>query len=214
MDLKIFHDTVRYFINKEQGGWLSPEEIDNLTDRAQMWYFTESVPYYGKSQKTTDPLAVFSKRVNFTTPVTGLLTLPTDYETLPVVSAQYFDSRVRYKPIKLLSEDEITERRDSQVLQPTVSDPVGIETHPGVIQLYPEAVISGYCTYLKRPAKPVFKYTATGRSIVYDQAGSTQLEWNESSINKILVKTIQMFGVNLSDQMVIQYTEMKNSQDI
>jgi len=40
------------------------------------------------------------------------------------------------------------------------------------------------------------------------------LEWNESSMNKILIQTIQLAGVNLSDEMIIQYSEVKNQQDI
>ena len=60
----------------------------------------------------------------------------------------------------------------------------------------------------------MFAYTQTGRAVVYNSATSVQLEWNESSINKILIKTVQMFGVNLSDEMIIQFTEQKQQQDM
>jgi hypothetical protein len=225
MDLKIFHDTVRYFLNKEQGGWLSPEEIDNLCDRAQMWYFTSCVPFFGKNQKDTDPLTVFHTRLDFVTGSNGVITLPTDplvnpcFETLPSVTVSYYDTNVfktRYKPVKLLSADEITERRDSQILEPTVINPVGTETGKGTIQLYPEAAMAGFVTYLRRPLKPIYVYTPGGRDVStsYNASTSTQLEWPESSINKILVKVIQMAGVNISDELIIQYTEQKNAQDI
>lgn len=223
MDLKVFHDTVRYFINKEQGGWISDAEIDNLADRAQMWLFVESLPFYGKDQKSTDLLSPFSTRLDFTTGPNGIVTLPTDdtvkpsYESLLSVSISYYDSattKTRYKEVKMLGEDEITERLDSQILAPTAIDPVGLETAPGSIQLYPAQALSGYAYYLRRPAKPVLVNTVSGRAVTYNQAGSTQLEWAESSINKILIKTIQMAGVNLSDEMIIQYSELKNSQDI
>lgn len=221
MDLKDFHDTVRFFVNKEQGGWLTPEEIDTITDRAQMAWFTACLPIYGKNQKSTDPLAPFSTYSDFTTPNTGIITLPTDdsddprYESLLSVSVSYFDgTRTRYKPVKMLSEDEITERLDSQILEPTTTDPVGIETVPGTIQLYPKVSLTGYAYYLRRPKKPKYAYTKSGRTVTYDKAGSTQLEWPETSINKILMKTINMFGVNLSDELILQYSELKNSQDI
>jgi len=221
MDLKIFHDTVRYFVNVEQGGWLSPEEIDNITDRAQMWLFTSSIPSYGKTSKATDPLSPFSVNQSFTTAGDGIITLPTNaavspcYEALPVVTVSYYDgTKMRYKGTKLFNEDEIAERLDSQVLEPTVTDPIAQETVRGTIQLYPKTVLTGFCTYLRRPKPPVFVYTMDDKTIVYDQGASTQLEWTESNINKILVKALNMFGVNLSDEMLIQYTEMKNQQDI
>jgi hypothetical protein len=217
MDLKDFHDTVRFFCNKEQGGWFAPEEIDNLTDRAQMWFYTDLFDEYAKNQKVQDALSPFSVKIDFASAPTGLITLPNDYQHLLSLTTKYYDAtakRNRYKPIKILTEDEIGERLGSQILEPTFQDPVGIEIKPGQIQLYPETVIYGTSYYMCRPAKPVFKYTQTGRSIVYDQAGSTQMEWSETAINKILIKTIQMAGVNISDQMIVQYTELKNQQDI
>ena len=220
MDLKDFHDTVRFFVNKEQGGWLSPEEIDTITHRAQMAWFVSCISIYGKNQKSTDPLNPFSTQLNFTTASDGVITLPkveaTDpyLESLLSVSVSYYDgTRNRYKPVKMLSEDEITERLDSQILAPTSINPVGIESSASV-QLYPEVSLTGYVYYLRRPVKPLFSYTQSGRSITYDKPGSIQLEWAESSINKILMKTINMFGVNLSDELVLQYSELKNSQDI
>jgi hypothetical protein len=220
MDLKVFHDTVRYFLNKEQGGWISDPEIDNLADRAQMWWFVSCIPMYGKNQKSTDPLSPFSAKLDFTTGIDGIITLPTDptknpcYETLPTVSISYYDGRTRYKPVKLLSEDEITERRDSQILAPTINDPVGLELQPGKIQLYPEAAMTGYVYYLRRPLVPVYAFTGSGRAKTYNQEDSIQLEWAESSINKILIKTLQLAGVPMNDEMLIQFTELKNSQDI
>jgi hypothetical protein len=221
MDLKVFHDTVRYFLNKEQGGWISDPEIDNLADRGQMWWFVSCLPMYGKNQKSTDPLSTFSTKLDFTTGTDGIITLPTDptqnpcYETLPTVSISYYDgTRTRYKPVKLLSEDEITERRGSQILEPTVTDPVGLELQPGKIQLYPEAAMTGYVYYLRRPLVPFYAFTGTGREKTYNKVGSTQLEWAETSINKILIKTLQLAGVPMNDEMLIQFTELKNNQDI
>lgn len=223
MDLKTFHDTVRYFANVEQGGWISPPEIDNLAYRAQMWFFNDLVEVYAKSQKLDDALSVFSTKLPFTTPGTGLLVFPTDpnenpcYEHLLSVYNQYFDSAsglTRTIKVKMLLEDTIGERLDSQTLAPTIFEPVGIEEAPGKVQLYPQTALTGYAYYLRRPRPTVYKYTQVGRAVTYDATGSTQFEWNESSMNKILIKTIQMFGVNISDAMLIQYTAQKDQADM
>jgi hypothetical protein len=223
MDLKVFHDNIRYLVNLEQGGWISPEEIDSNADIAQWWWYKKCLPFYGKSQTSIDPLSPFTVKQDYTTGIDGIITLPTDqnvdpcYETLPVVSVSYFDAdagKQRYKPVKLLSEDEITERLGSQILEPTVIDPCGIERIPGTIQLYPLAAIAGYVTYLRRPLKPVFVYTQEGREIIYNQGASTQFEWTETSMNNIYIKTAQLCGVNLSNELIIQYTELKNTENI
>jgi hypothetical protein len=220
MQLNDFHDIVRYFVNKEQGGWLSPEEIDNLTHRAQMAWYATCLNIYGKNQKSTDPLNVFSEKLPFTTASDGKVSLPKTegvdpyFESLLSVSVSYYDgTKNRFKPVKMLSEDEISERLDSQILAPTSTDPVGMESADS-IQLYPQVSLTGYVYYLRRPKKPVFAYAQTGRTITYNPSTSVQLEWAETSINKILMKTINMFGVNLSDELVLQYSELKQNQDI
>ena len=223
MDLKVAHDFIRYILQKERGGFISPEENDELLDRAQWWFYTDQFDAYAKSQKIEDSLSTFSTKFQFTTPSTGLVQLPVNpavspcYEHLLSVYVQYLQGTIiRYKPIKLLSEDEIAERLNSQILAPTVTDPVGMQMLPGQVQLFPTAVLSGYGYYMKKPLKPFFDYTLgeDGRTITYLPSTSVQMEWNDSSMNKILVKAIQLAGVNIGNQSVVQFAELKNQQDI
>ena len=225
MDLLDIHNWVRFQLKKERGGFITPPEIDDLLQRAQMWQYNDSFDVYGKTQKVQDALSIFSQNFTYTSSASGLVTLSTDptaypiYQHLLSIYAQYYDNslqKTRYKSIKILGEDEIAERLNSQILEPVVTDPVGIETSPGKIQLYPQVVISGNGYYLRLPKKPLFTYTlgADGRTITYDKTNSVQMEWNESTMNKILIKAIQFAGVNLADNTVVQFSEAKNQQDI
>ena len=288
MDLLDFHTAIRFYLNKEQGGWASPEEIDDNGQLGQMAWYVACLPYYGKDQKFNEPLSTFYTKQLFTTASDGKITLPTNdtvipcYESLAVVNVSYYDgTRQRYKGVKLLPEDQISERLDSQTLMPTVTNPAGEDVKGGIIQLYPLAVMSGNVTYLRLPAKPNFVYSQAGnppvtsglltvgryyyisnfvagddfsnvasvqsgivntngctfiasgttptnwtngstltpripgsRTPVYNKAASTQFEWDDLSMNKIIIKTLSIFGINLSDQEMLQYTEMKNAQDM
>ncbi len=222
MDLQVIHDKFRLILNKEQGGWVSPEEIDSYLHTAQMWRFNECLAMYANDQDAKDALSVFSVKHTFAAVTGGLIELPLQgealpYERLSTVWVQYYDNvaaKTRYKPVKILPEDELASRLDSQLLAPTVSDPVGEEPNPGQIQLYPASAMSGYVYYLTTPQPPIFDYTMVGRVITYDQAGSTQLLWNERNINKILVRALQLAGVNLSDELIINYTAAKEQQDV
>lgn len=224
MDLKVAHDYIRGQLGQERGGFESPEEIDAWLHRAQMEHFTQEVEEYSRSQKLQDSLGPFSTKFTFTSTSGGLVSLPIvptvtpAYEHLLVIWAQYFDntlSKTRYKPIKIVSEDELPERLNSQILEPTVEDPVGIEEKPGIFQLYPATTISGFGYYFKTPVAPIFVYTKPDRrTITYNQGASTQLEWNESSMNKILLKALILAGVNLSDGGVVEYADKKSKEDI
>lgn len=222
MDLKDFHDTVRFFVNKEQGGWFPPEEIDTIAHRAQMWLFTLLLDQYAKTQMLNDLLSPFKDKASVNSDASGLVVLSADCQLFLSIYTSYFDpskGKKRFRPVTILNEDEIAERLDASILEPTFKDPVGMEMGRDMngkvnIQLYPETAFVATAYFLRTPKTPFFKYTQAGREVTYDQGGSQQLEWTEIAINKILIKTVQMLGVNISDQMIIQYTELKNQQNI
>lgn len=221
MDLKVAHDFLRFFLNKEQGGWFSPEELDVLLHRAQMWLFNELSDAYAINQKLHDSLGIFRKKSTFTTASDGILNSPTTgADKLQLFLAgyvQYFDnalSKTRQKSFRLLNEDEIADRLNSQILAPSATDPAAEQLEPGKIQLHPATVYAGYYFYLKVPQPPVFVYTLTGTTINYNQGSSTQMVWDEGSMLKILIKAAQLAGVNLSAEDIKQYTELKDTQRV
>lgn len=218
MDLKLIHDLIRFFLQKEQSGWFSPEELDNLLDQAQWVLFNQLKPNYAKDQYARDALSIFSTPFIYTSTAAGLVQLPVNpsvspcYEHLLSIFTQYWDNnqgRIRTNEIHVYNEDELARRLDSQILAPSITQPIGYEPRPGQVQLFPETEISGKGFYLRRPIKPVFAYTQSGLTIAYNQAGSTQLEWQRSQINKIIILTLQMAGVNVSEQMIIEWSEAK-----
>jgi len=223
MDLKKLYDFFDYLVQKERGGTVTYAEKDDLFDRAQWWYYNSEVDLYSKTQELKDSLSIFSVKLPLTSSSTGLVSLPTNpnanpcYQHLLSMGVKYWDNqqqKTRTKPIKFLGEDEILERLDSQILEPTTTDPVGEQLSPGEFQLYPQTTLTLTGYYLRKPLKPFFSYTMSGRTVVYNAGSSVQLEWNESSINKILIKALQLAGVNLNDELVIQYTAQKDQQDI
>jgi hypothetical protein len=224
MDLKDVHDFVRDILNKEMGGWFSPEQIDMYLYRSIIWHFNDLVPKYAKGQVPQDGLAPFTVKMVFTDVAGGLIEMPVGdklnpYEHLKAVYVQYFDSvkgATAYRAIKVYNDDEIAERLNSQILRPTVTKPVAQEIVRGQVQLYPESPMSGYCLYFRTPKKPFFSYTvgADERQIIYNKGLSTQIEFGESYMGKVMIKAIQLAGVNLSDQMILQYTELKDTQNI
>jgi hypothetical protein len=112
----------------------------------------------------------------------------------------------------MLSEEEIVERLESQVIPVSASDPVGLMLSGNRIQLYPSAPATGGVNYFTRPVKPVFAYTQVGRVVTYNQAGSTQMLWKDMDINNVISIALSYFGLNFSSQEVMQFAELKTAQ--
>ena len=223
MDLLDAHNFVRYILQKERGGWVAPEEIDDVLYRGGWIFYNKEFDSYAINQELKDSLSTFSTKFSFVTTDNAQIQLPINplanpcYEHLLSIFVQYTDNKnksIRYKSIKLLSEDEIAERLDSQILMPTATDPTGEQLSAGLFQLYPKVILSGNGYYLRQPVKPVFVYTMNDRAVIYDKAASTQMEWNASSMNKVLILAIELAGVNIGDRDIVQYAETKNQQDI
>ena len=220
MTLDKAYSLLNFLINKFQGGWYSPEELDLIVDRAQMALFNTYYLEFSTSQRLNDAMGPFKRSVTFTNVDTpgGLYTVPSDYmhllsiHTIVMVSAVV---PVQSRAVPIISEDEKVFRDNSQIIPVSALNPYAMIVQGRNIQLYPAAPQAGVLYYLSRPAAPVFAYTIiSGRVVVYNSAGSTQLEWADNDVVAILVKALNMLGINLGEQDVLQWSEMKDQQNI
>ena len=225
MDLKVIHDTIRYYVNKDQQAYISPQEIDNVLDKAQLVLFNQyhtnpklpakvQAAVYGDSQRIDDALSIFKDKYTFTTGDTpsGIVTLPANYlHLLSLYTTQYSNQLGRnvYSAVQVLNEEELIERLNSQVIPVSAEDPIAIMNKQNKIQLFPEVATNGGVYYLRRPVAPVFVYTQSGRTITYNQAGSTQLEWRDMDVNNVIAIALSYYGLNMSSGEVMQFDQAK-----
>ena len=228
MDIKTIHDIILFYLNKEQNGFVTHEEIDDVLDRAQMVLFNQyhtnpKIPgqsqaaVYGESQRIDDALSIFkvAYALNAGNTPGGLITMPAGYMHLINVYTTVYNSTIGrnvYSGVQMLSEEEVVERLESQVIPVSADDPIGLMLSLNRIQLYPAAPATGGVNYFTRPIKPVFAYTQTGRVVTYNQLGSTQMLWKDMDINNIVSIALSYFGLNMSSQEVMQFAELKNAQ--
>ena len=212
------HTLTNFIINKEQGGWYAPEQIDSALDFSQMSLYNDYYLSFGTSQRLNDALAPFKRKFQFSniTSPTGLVTMPDDYYHLMNIYTvvQLSSGRVLNRPVPILNEDEKVARDNSQIYPPTTTDPYGIIVQNWNVQLYPQVAQAGYVDYLKRPVSPSFSYEINGRQVVYLPNSSVQLEWSDKDLYSIVTKAINLLGINLSEQDVLQWSQQKDQENI
>jgi hypothetical protein len=242
MDIKVIHDTILYYLNKEQNGYVTHEEIDQVLDKAQLALFNQyhtnprlpsqvQASLYGESQRIDDALSLFKARHTFTgggSPVNitsgGVVTMPSNYMHLISMYTTVFNatlSRNVYSGVQVLNEEELIERLESQVIPVSVDDPIAIMNASNQIQLFPEQAQSGGVYYFRRPVAPRFGYSQSGRTVTYNPlaydpstqpTGSTQLEWRDYDVNNIISIALSYYGLNLSSQEVMQFAQVKTQE--
>lgn len=220
MTIDKFHKIIKDVCRKEQVFFPGDGVIDDYADRTQMELFEEELPQYGQGQPNVDSLAPFKKSYQFTyaTSPNGLVTLPTDYLHLNAGSyTTVFDNDLKRNvrcDIHFEQDDKLTDAINCQVRVVSKTWVVA-ELTGSTVQLYPQEPQTGIIRYFKRPAVPKFAYTlsgADGRTVTYDQANSTQLEWNDAYINRIILKTLGLLGITYGEQELTQYAEIKQKQ--
>lgn len=216
MDLELIHNRLFFLANKEKNYW-TPEEIDAKLHMASIDRFDHFKPAYGKTQEATDALTPFKVKKTFTTSNTpgGLISFNTDYFHFLGGYVQYLDNtagKIVYEELRQINEDELGGRLNSQITPVAAETPVYTTPIPGQLQLYPEEPNTGYCWYLQTPEPPNFVFTMEGRTKVYNKSNSTQMLWNESCVNQIIIKTLQYLGVNIQAEALVQYTELEEQK--
>lgn len=235
MNIKEAVDYLNFWIRKERGAFYTIEESVNIIDIAQNAYFNDIMPTYATSQIVKDTLQPFKETFTFspTTTTNGRITInDINYYDLLDCTIQYTQNgRDTFYSIKMTNEDELADKLNSQINPPLPTAPVAQmfttrDANQNVlyqIQFYPrQDIYDGFINYMRRPVKPIYGYSVVGgRVIEYNPSlynpitglGSRQLEWRNNDITLILLKALSSLGINLSDQEVSQFAELKTQQN-
>ena len=221
---------VQFVANKEQSGFVKPEEFNIAADRAQMQFFMERynnpaeyqpgrpVPRvaFQQTQKVSDDLRIFMVNETITSPQ-SILALSANYVHL--ISLRKTDG----SHIKLLDDYELGHVLNSALTPPSNMYPVASIIGDSIV-LYGTG--SANLTYLRRPEKPFWEYlkNVNGEPVdsnnnlinypIYDSTNSVDLEFPDETFNEIAIRILSFVGINLRENQLTQYTELKKQQGI
>lgn len=200
---------------KERGAFVSVEQAMSYLDDAQQELFDFYIDLYRRTQKIDDGLTPFKEVETNVTDSTGNINAPSDYVHLRSLSNIYGSTQNK---VQFVSEDELSDAAKSQLRPVSLSNPIAIQEYNQTdkltkFTLYPNSTQYYILRYFRRPVTPVLSYTQVGRVVTYDTDTSVQLEWEDTSyINKILAKALTYMGINLGEDKIIQFGEMKDSE--
>lgn len=199
--------TLIWFIErKERGVFTTSEQICMLLNTGQLEVFEEYFSEYAKSNHLHDALNIFKQNYQFASAADGTVTLPANYmHLLPNV---FTVTGSTINKVRFLNEDEWVDAITNQLRPVSTSAPIAKGYGSG-FNLYPQTAQSGFLTYLRIPNVPVFGYNVSGRTITYDPSTSTQLDWDDVYINRIIAKALGYLGINLNERDITEFGILK-----
>jgi len=227
MNLNTLYNFLRYVSNKEQiGDVLSPSSFNVMLEAANVDYFkkTYGLPEeyqpgmplprvsYDITQKIIDSMRPFKKNKTILTDNNGEASLPSDYiHFTGMIRSNYInedncETSMSYASVEEMKDAQLADRLSNSITVPTKNNPVFIISGDGM-SFYPKEKATYTMYYIRIPKKPVFAYTIEGDQVVYDEEGSTQIEWGEEVHMDIARLMLAYAGINMRDRELQAYSE-------
>lgn len=231
IDVNTVYTTVLSILNKEQRGYLTPFEFNNLGRQVQMEIFESyfenlnqmlrqpgnDTEYANRVKLLEEKIATFETQATATVALSGIFgqtTLPADNHRFGML--EYTDSAKLPVEVEKLSRHEFLQARRSQLTSPTRSHPIcylegnTLNILPGVASAAANpANGTGAQTYIieyvKKPVDPVWAFTINSvGGYVYDNGNSTNFEISDVDQTELILKILMYTGVVIRDPEIVQ----------
>lgn len=213
--------------NKEQRGYITPQEFNLLANQAQLDIFEQY--FYDLNQFSRLPgnetryadmidiieekISIFEKfRQDVSMSAGGVGTLPANTHKLGAVS---YNTGSGYVEIEHINQNELNKYINSPLTAPTTTRPIYIKTSETAIQVYPTTITSAVtCNYIAKPASVSWNYTTVLGEPLYNAANSTNFELHESEETELVLKILELAGVTIKSPDLYQLSDKEDIEDI
>ena len=219
VNVDIVYRTVLLILNKEQRGYLTPDEFNKTAAQVQLEIFNEyfedltqqiRVPrndseYSDRVKNLQQKIAIFQTD-GACLPTIGGFNIPavTDFYKLGTVI--YNDD----KEIQYVQPNELLELNLSPITKPSPYWPV-YTFKDFIIKVYPTTITTGItCTYIRKPADPIWNFTlGANQQYIYSPPTSTtnpsvDFELHPTEQTNLITRILLYSGIVIEDPQIVQ----------
>ena len=221
------YQRVQAILNKENRGYISPQEFNLFANQAQLeifeQYFFDLNQYERQPKKDTEYsnlVKIINERISrFKTSATlsyvsSYFTMPTDLHKLGTV---IYNSTT---PVEEIDQKNLLEYTLSPLTAPSTTNPLyaqNIQTTSSVwsIVVYPSTITSLItATYIRKPNSIAWSSQTVVGNALYDASNSTDPELHDSEETSLVLKILLYAGVSVKDPSIAQLADAKETKKI
>jgi hypothetical protein len=206
--------TVLLIINKEQRGYITPDEFNKTATQVQLEIFNDYFDSLNQQIRVPDNDTEYADRVKnlqqkiaiFQTdgacaPIAGGFNIPAVNDFYKLGTVIYNDD----KEVQYVQPNELLELNLSPITKPTKYWPV-YTFKDFIIKVYPTTITSGItCTYVRKPADPVWNFTlGPNQQYIYDAISSVQFELHPIEQTNLITRILLYSGIVIKDPQIVQ----------
>ena len=216
VNIATVYQKVLMFANKEQRGYITPQEFNLFADQAQVEIFEQyfyDIDFHakrmGNSTEYSDLIHNINEKVTIfekTAPLAGGNLNAIDLYRLGTVSSGNVE-------VEQVQQNEILYLLSSPLTQPTLSRPVYVRNDT-TIQIYPTTITSGTYTYVRKPTKPNWSYVVVNSKAMYDNSQAVHFELHQSEESELVYKILKFAGVSMKRSELVQIAQGAESLQV
>ena len=225
VNVNTVYQRVLAITNKEQRGYITPQEFNYMANQAQLdifeQYFYDLNQFArlpGNSTEYSDMLDILEEKISLFekigATVTGGITLPSDVYRLGSILYNGIDA-------EHITQKDWLYIKKSPLSQPSNDFPVYLrDSETNAIKVYADSITANEtadvtCNYIKTPAEVKWGYDTNTGLYDSDATKTTHFELHASEETELVVKILAMAGIILKDPGLYQIgsaEEVKNVQ--
>ena len=205
---------MQFIINKNQNGYLSPQDFNTSINQAQRSYLSyllgnpeqyqyqrsQSRTQYSMNENIRQKLMPFIKTTTLSIS-SGFAAYPDDYEMTDTMLNTAGTDRIRYA-----ANNKLYSFIQSKI-DPVDTNPIYTLKKDG-FSFKPTTLTNATLGYVATPKEIIWAYTEDINGIpVYDPLNSKDPEWYNADMLEVIVRALSIVGTNLQLGVVMQYAE-------
>mgnify|MGYP003112430282 CR=1 FL=1 len=205
--------------NKEQRGYITPQEFNLFANQAQMETFEQyfyDVNQFGRGPgndtEYSDMLDILDEKVSLFKKQRTLTTISSAAQLYNIPDACYRLGTLSYRgrEVEEVDAKELMYITSSPLAKPTAMRPVytRYENQSGgdMLEVFPKNLIGStiVATYVKNPLKVYWGYNVIGSNALYDATTSVNFELHRSEESTLVVKILALAGITLNKPGLVQ----------
>jgi hypothetical protein len=210
------YQRVQAILNKENRGYMTPQEYNLLANQAQLEVFEQYFYDLNQFNRTGEITNEYANIVNnikekinlFRTNTSisksnSVFTLPSNLYRLGTVYSSNHE-------VESIDQNDFLHINASKLTKPDSKKPVYIR-NGNSITVYPDTITSVSCSFIKKPTEAKWNYVNVSNVAKYDSTNSTNFEIHQSDETTVVYKILSYAGLVIKQADISAVAEQKEN---
>jgi len=231
VNIDTVYQRVLALANKEQRGYITPQEFNLFANQAQMDIFEQY--FYDRGQFGripgndtiyADPIDILEEKITFLEVAVGnnaITSWGMDGNSIVIPDEVYRLSQVRVSgfPVEILPTKEFNMVRESPLTAPPTNRPIARRDFKGILIRDKNGIVtpsthSINASYIKKPTTVQWNGYNTPSGQLYNETESTNFELHPSEEPNLVLNILKLAGIAMKDASLYQLGAAEEAKDI